>query len=178
MVSPCPGQVEVSIAMSNPCWRPMRQSDLPAIVAISERAHPLFPEDPEVFAEKQRLFGPFCFTLDHAEEVAGYCFAHPWMSNRAPPLNRLIGSPPRSPDCLFVHDVALAPGARGKGASGALIEILEGVAARHKLPAITLVSLYGSDRVWSRCGFAPADISAVEIKAYGPSALYMRKSLR
>lgn len=164
--------------MSNPCWRPMRQSDLPAIITISEQAHPLFPEAPEVFAEKQRLFAPFCFTLSHAREVVGYCFAHPWMSHRAPSLNRLIGSPPRAPDCLFIHDVALAESARGKGASGALIEILEGVAKRHQLPAITLVSLYGSDRLWRRHGFAPVDIRAGDIETYGPSALYMRKSLR
>jgi GNAT superfamily N-acetyltransferase len=156
----------------------MRQTDLPAIVAIAEQAHPSFPEDLEVFAEKQRLFEPFCFTLELDGAVAGYGFAHPWMRDRVPALNRLIGAPENSPDCIFVHDVALAPQARGKNASGALVARLAEVAGDHGLGVLALVSLYGADRAWRRHGFVPTDIAREAIAAYGPTALYMVRALR
>jgi GNAT superfamily N-acetyltransferase len=159
-------------------WRPMKAADLPVIGEIAQTAHPLFPEAPEIFAEKQRLFEPFCFTLEFEDSVAGYCFSHPWLRNRVPALNRLLGAPPESPDCLFLHDVALAPEARGKGASNRLVEILDGVAQRRGLNAIALVALYGSDRLWRREGFVATEIPEKEISSYGEAAIYMVRTPR
>lgn len=155
----------------------MRPTDLPAIVALAEEAHPLFPEEPEVFAEKQRLFEPFCFTLEVDGAVAGYCIAHPWVRDRVPALNRLLHASSETPDRLFLHDVVVARAARGKGASAALLEILENAAQDHGLNAINLVALYGSNRMWSRYGFEEVRIEKNEIKSYGSSAIYMQKSL-
>jgi GNAT superfamily N-acetyltransferase len=155
----------------------MKPADIPAVAEIAERAHPLFPEEPEVFAEKQRLFSSFCFILEFGGAIAGYCLAHPWTRNRVPTLNRLLESAPDTTDCLFVHDVAIAPSARGKGATGTLMETLVVTAKRHRLGAITLVSLYGSDRLWRRYGFVATDIERDQIASYGPSALYMSKSV-
>lgn len=156
----------------------MKAADLPVIGEIARQAHPLFPEAPEVFAEKQRLFEPFCFTLESRNAVVGYCFAHPWRRHRVPALNRMLDSAPQSADCLFLHDVALAPEARGKGASGRLVDILDGVARRHALGAITLVSLYGSDRLWNREGFVTTEIARSEISSYGATAVYMVRPVR
>lgn len=155
----------------------MKPADIPAVVEIAEQAHPLFPEEPEVFYEKQRLFGSFCFVLEFDGAVAGYCLAHPWMRNRVPALNSLLGSAPERIDCLFVHDVAIAPSARGNGATRNLMDTLVDTAGRHRLRAITLVSLYGSDRLWRRYGFVATDIERGQIASYGPSALYMCKLL-
>jgi GNAT superfamily N-acetyltransferase len=163
--------------MSDLSWRPMKTTDLQAVIEISEQAHPLFPEEPHVFAEKQRQFEAFCFTLEYRGAVTGYCLAHPWERGRVPALNRLLGSPLHTPDCLFIHDVALAREARGKGASVRLVEILADVAQCHGLKAITLVALYGSGRLWSRQGFVATEIEKQAIKSYGPSAIYMVKTL-
>lgn len=161
--------------MADLTWRPMRSTDLPGVLALAEAAHPLFPEEPEVFAEKQRLFAPFCFTLESDGAVAGYCIAHPWMRDRVPALNRLLQSPPETPDILFLHDIVVAPTARGGGASAALLEMLEDVAQHHGLNTIALVALYGSNRMWSRYGFEEMRIEKNEIKSYGTSAVYMQK---
>lgn len=155
----------------------MKQADLPAVVALAEEIHPQFPEDPTVFAEKQRLFEPFCFSLEFERAIAGYCIAHPWMREKVPVLNRLLGAAPQSPDCLFIHDVAVAPAARGKGATVALMESLTAVAQSCGLNTITLVALYGANQMWGRLGFHAAAIEKNEIKSYGPSAIYMQKSL-
>lgn len=155
----------------------MKQADLPAVAALAEEAHPQFPEEPTVFAEKQRLFEPFCFSLEFERAFAGYCIAHPWMRDKVPVLNRLLGAAPQSPDCLFIHDVAVAPAARGKGATVALMERLTAAGQSCGLNAITLVALYGSNQMWSRYGFHTAEIEKSEIKSYGPSAIYMLKSL-
>lgn len=155
----------------------MTQTDLPEVVALAEQAHPQFPEEPKVFAEKQRLFEPFCFTLQFGNAISGYCIAHPWMRDTVPALNRLLGGAPQSPDCVFIHDVAVAPSARGKGATAALMESLTAAAQSYRLNAITLVALYGSNQMWSRYGFHPAAIEKSEIKSYGPASIYMLKIL-
>lgn len=155
----------------------MKQTDLLSVAALAEQAHPQFPEDPKVFAEKQRLFEPFCFTLEFGSAIAGYCIAHPWMRDKVPVLNRLLGAAPQAPDCLFIHDVAVAPAARGKGATTALMESLTAAAQSYGLNAITLVALYGSNKMWNRYGFHAVAIEKTEIKSYGPSAIYMLKSV-
>ncbi len=163
--------------MVQPSWRPMKSTDLAAVSALAGDAHPSFPEEPAVFAQKQRLFEAFCFSLEFGGAFAGYCFAHPWMRYSVPALNRLLRAPPRAPDCLFLHDVVVAPMARGKGATSHLIELLESAARHHGLKAITLVSLYGSDRLWRRHGFEAAPIAEQEIRTYGATAIYMLKTL-
>lgn len=155
----------------------MKSTDLRAISALADEAHPSFPEEPAIFAEKQRLFQNFCFSLAFEDAVVGYCFAHPWLRNSVPALNRLLRTPPSAPDCLFIHDVVVAPLARGKGATANLIELLERAARCHGLEAITLVSLYGSNRLWLRYGFEATPIPGKEIKSYGTTAVYMLKSL-
>lgn len=155
----------------------MKQIDLPAVAALAEQAHPLFPEETSVFNEKQQLFEAFCFTLEFESAIAGYCISHPWMRDKVPVLNRLLGAAPQAPDCLFIHDVVVAPAARGKGATAVLMESLTVAAQSYGLNAITLVALYGSNRMWSRYGFHAAAIEKNEIKSYGPSAIYMLKSL-
>lgn len=155
----------------------MKPSDLPAITTLAEQAHPSFPEEPEVFAEKQALFEAFCFTLELDDAIAGYCIAHPWVRDRVPVLNQLLQSPPETPDRVFLHDIVVAPAARGNGAGAALLDLLESAARRHGLKAINLIALYGSNKVWSRYGFEQVPIDRTEIASYGPSAIYMRKPL-
>jgi GNAT superfamily N-acetyltransferase len=155
----------------------MKSTDLPAISALADEAHPSFPEEPSIFAEKQRLFEAFCFSLEFEDMIAGYCIAHPWMRDSVPALNRLLHASLPAPDCLFIHDVVVAPMARGKGATAALIDLLESAARRHGLKAITLVSLYGSNRLWRRYDFTAIPIPDRELKSYGTTAIYMQKSL-
>jgi GNAT superfamily N-acetyltransferase len=73
---------------------------------------------------------------------------------------------------LHLHDLALAPPARGQGLVAAAIAHLE--SAAHGLP-LTLIAVNGTRPLWQRYGFADA-LCAYDLAAdYGTDARYMRR---
>ncbi len=157
-----------------PAWRAMRSADLPGVVAVAGAAHPDLFESPEVFAEKLALFANGCFALDEGCALIGYAFAHPWRG--APPaLNHFLGAIPQDSDHLYVHDVALADAARGRGAGAAVVPRLVATARAAGLPALELVAVGGAERFWARHGFVATLRAAAS--GYGAGALRMRLTL-
>jgi len=165
--------------MSKPHWRPARVSDLRGIVAIATRIHPDLPERPEVLMEKMQLYPRGCRVLVVADTIAGYGLAHPWMQHRIPPLDGFLERLPEDADCLYVHDVAVLPDARG-GAAGAYVAGIEQLARSSGITTLALVSVYGTRALWERLGFRPVAPDAVlrdKLASYGTSATYMLREL-
>jgi GNAT superfamily N-acetyltransferase len=162
-----------------PQWRPASTPDLDAVRHIADRIHPELPERPEILAEKLALFAEGCFILAHDAAIFGYAIAHPWRLKQIPPLDTFLTALPPAPDCLFVHDVAVLPEARGHGAAAMLVAILTRIAKKHDLPRLALVSVYGTDVLWAGYGFKPAPDKALRtaLAAYGESAKYMIRKL-
>jgi hypothetical protein len=162
-----------------PAWRRLTESDLDAVNLIAERVHIDFAERPEVFAEKRRLYPLGCLALSLGDQVAGYVFSHPWRIGDAPALDAFLGALPASPDCLYLHDIAISVQARGSGAAGAAIAHLTELALAERLMAIALVSVHGTWPFWARAGFRDADDPSLVAKlaSYGPDARYMTKRL-
>jgi GNAT superfamily N-acetyltransferase len=160
-------------------WRPALAADLAELERIGNAIHASLQEGPEVFANKLALFPEGCFVLAQNGAVAGYGIAHPWVLGTVPALDRCIAALPPSPTCLYIHDVVVLPAVRGQGAAGVLVDRFEAIARRHRLPSITLVSVYGTDRLWERYGFQTASEPelADRLASYGATARYMRKSL-
>ena len=156
-------------------WRAMTEADLPAVQALADAAHPGLPERPEVLADKLRHFPGGCLVLAAGDAVAGYAFAHPWRQGSLPKLDAPIGALPPHADCLYVHDVVVAPAARGQGAAGTCIARLASLARTTGLPALTLVSVYDTWPMWQRHGFRVVDRPEMDavLADYGPSARYM-----
>lgn len=153
-------------------WRPLTQADLPDVARIAGVVHPELPERREVFEEKLRLFPTGCFAFETAGGVAGYALAHPWTLDDIPPLDSFLKRLPSAPDCLYLHDVALLPAARGAGAAAALLTTLTRIASDRNLPALALVSVYGTARLWGRLGFEETTPTK-KLGDYGPTARYM-----
>jgi hypothetical protein len=105
-------------------WRAVTAADLAAIQRLADIQHVSLPERPEVFAEKFELFRDGCLVLVQEGTVVGYCLSHPWLLRDIPPLDTLLRHLPPSPECLFIHDLAIEQRARGKGATGILVEFL------------------------------------------------------
>ena len=160
-------------------WRAMTAADLADVVRIAAAAHPGLEERPDVFAEKLRLYPAGCLALEVGGAVAGYAFSHPWLIGDAPALDAFLGALPPAPDCLTLHDLALAPEARGRGAAAAAIDRLTGLAAAERLPAMTLVAVRGTHTFWARFGFieSSGDRLAAKLAAYGDGARAMTKRL-
>lgn len=157
-------------------WRPLRVGDLAEVDRIGGIVHPAYPERREVPAERLSLFPEGCFAADGADLV-GYAISHPGTFGQPPALDTLLGALPASPDCLYLHDVALLPAARGLGLGGALVDRLIGLARRLRLGRLALVAVNRSVPYWAAHGFAqpeprPAGLAA-KLASYGGEATYL-----
>ena len=162
-------------------WEPLRPCDLVALGRIAGIVHPAYPERDEVPAERLALFGPGCFAAWAGPAMVGYAISHPARRGDPPALDTLLGTLPTAPDCLYLHDVALLPAARGAGLGAALIARLVPLARARGLPALALVAVGGSCRYWAARGFRrppePSAGLAAKLASYGDSAAYMERPL-
>jgi len=165
--------------MSKPHWRRAHATDLEAISAIAARIHPELPERREVLAEKMQLYPDGCRVLATSNGIAGYGLAHPWMQQRIPPLDGFLERLPDAADCLYVHDVAVLPDARG-GVARAYVAEIEQLARSSGIATLALVSVYDTRPMWERLGFQPVTPDAAlraKLASYGASATYMLREL-
>lgn len=169
--------IDLKKRQETPSWRHLRPSDLPALVRLADEMHPDAHERAEVFQEKLHLFPEGCFALEGGDGILGYAISHPWMENDIPPLDAFLDRLPDAPDCLFLHDVAIAAEGRGRGAAATLIGRLADIAQRERLPSLALVSMYGTATLWRRLGFERfgSDALSARLANYGAGAVYMKK---
>jgi ribosomal protein S18 acetylase RimI-like enzyme len=154
----------------------MTEADLDAVCAVARTAFPNHPEDREVFADRLALNPGGCFVLAAGEGPArGYLIAYPWRLDEAPALNTVVGRLPEAPDVLYLHDLALAPDARGGGHAARIVERLAQQAAQARWPAIALVAVNRAAPFWAGLSFEPRDTPEMTAKlaSYGEGARYM-----
>ena len=160
-------------------WRPMRAANLPAVATLADRVHVEHPEAPAVFAERLDLFPAGCFTLAQGAAVIGYAIAHPARSDAPPALNTMLGKLPDDADCLYLHDIALAPEARHQGHGADLLARMVELARQHGLANLALIAVSGSGPFWRRLDFRPCENASISRKlaSYGAEAAYMVRRL-
>jgi|APTNR8051073442_1049403.scaffolds.fasta_scaffold18745_2 GNAT superfamily N-acetyltransferase len=164
-------------------WQPLTEADMDTVAAIAARLHPGLPERTAVLAEKWRLCPDGCRKLLCGGVMRGYGLSHPGTLARPPKLDCLMGGLPDPADCLFLHDVAVLPEARGRGASVAFIAHAAAVATARRLPSLALIAAYGTGRLWRRFGFedVPPEVTvgdgAASLAAYGADARYLSRRL-
>lgn len=161
-------------------WRPMRPTDIDAVVEVARLSFPDHFEDRACFQNRLALYPRGCFVLAESEGAArGYLIAYPWKAESAPPLNTVIEGLPAQPDLIYLHDLALRPEARGGGVTGAIVERLAEQATEDGWPAIALVAVNDAVGFWSRHGFVEqlAEAMAAKLASYGADARYMLRPL-
>ncbi len=159
-----------------PAWRPMAEGDIDAVERIAGLIHPSFHERPEVFVERLALFPAGSLIADAPEGPVGYAVAHPWLLGRPPALDSLLGAIPPAADCLYLHDVAILPAARGRKLTERLVGRLRQLAAELGLHRLALTSVNATAVMWARYGFAtvaPDAALAAKLATYGDDAVYM-----
>ena len=164
---------------ARPYWRPATGADLDAINRIADSIHVGLPERPEVLADKFNLIRDACLVLLHGQDIVGYGISHPWLLFDVPALDRFLGQLPAAPDCLYIHDVAMLPVARGQGAAGAYVDLVAGLAHQHGIASLALVSVYNTHVAWARYGFSVVANERLDGKlaSYGDTARYMVRRL-
>ncbi len=153
----------------------MAAGDLAPVFDLQCRAHESDYHEPRAaLASRFDLGREACLVAELGRRPLAYLLAHPWAG--APPrlhepLARLA-----APDHLFLHDLAVAPEARGIGAAGALVAGLIEYAGRSAYAEIRLVALAGADGFWLRLGWSAAPGAALD-RTYGAGARSMRRWL-
>jgi GNAT superfamily N-acetyltransferase len=169
----------------------MRESDLPGVMRVADEIHRDLPEAEAVFRERLALFPAGCFVLvdeddgdgdgvesdvDNRDAVGGYVVSFPIRRGRPPALNALLdgGGIPVDADQYYLHDLAVLPRFRGRGAAAEGIGRVLEVAQRYA--SVCLISVYGTVAFWRRFGFVPEPVDAAlqeKLRGYGPGASYM-----
>lgn len=137
----------------------MRDIDLPAVMAIQRACY--LPEMNEPLHIMQRRLGcvpQYCWIAVLAEKTVAYLMSYPSRLGRITRLGDDF-SPATAADSLYLHDLAVAPEAGGKGVGQALV--------RHALAeggwlSAGLVCVQAAQAFWQRQGFAPGYPLAAE----------------
>jgi ribosomal protein S18 acetylase RimI-like enzyme len=163
------------VSSPSPAWRPLTETDLPALARIAAKVHPDFPEEDAIFAERLALAPDWCFALADGKSLYGYVLSHPW-AGPPPKLDTLLGALRDPPTHGYVHDLALLPEARGGGHGRVIVSRLISLANSQRLDAVALVAVSGSAPFWQRHGFRIAPPPG-PLAGYGPDARYMLRDL-
>ena len=160
-------------------WRALTTLDLPMVEAIAAVVHPDFPEDTEVFAERQRLYPDGARFLELGGVPSGYIISHPWTFKSLPALNRRLGAIPRDGSTYYLHDLALLNKARGTGAAAMIVGEVINHARACGLPNISLVAVNQSQPFWHKHGFRVVEVPELKDKlaSYEAAAHFMVKPL-
>lgn len=161
-------------------WRLMAPDDLGYVTTLAARVHPDYPEDTIIFAERLHLAPAGCLSLILDGQFSGYLISHPWRGVLSPPLNTLLGTLPAPADRWYIHDLAIAPQARGKGYAQLAITLAEQAARKAGLNTLTLTSTRHALQFWAKQGFAPEAVSAEEqaiLASYDPEASLLSRPI-
>lgn len=160
-------------------WRALTTLDLPSVEAIAAVVHPDFPEDPEIFAERQRLYPDGTRLLELAGVPSGYIISHPWHFKSLPALNSRLGAIPPDASTYYLHDLALLNKARGTGAAAMIVGEIIDHARAAGFPNLSLVAVSGSHHFWHKHGFRVVKVPelAETLASYELTARFMVKPL-
>ena len=175
----CP--VVLLVSMPPYVLRPLQQWSIDAILAVQEKAYaPFLVEQAHVLQGKLDA-GPPGHPLswgaalaDAPDELCGYAIAVPWSSKQVPMWNHTRLVSPQQADCLYVHDIAVAPRHHGSGLANRLMQQVLNQGASCDWPQAALVAVQGADNYWRRFGFAPAP--GPDVGSFGPDAVWMMRA--
>lgn len=160
--------------------RTMAESDIPAVLAIQVVCYTaLTPESDASLHAKLSASQSTCFIASIGGDVVGYLISLPWEFSNPPALNAQTCRLPDSPDCLYLHDLAVAPEARRFGTGRALVDAFLAQLQASGLGRASLVAVQDSAPYWERYGFRPVPLSApleAKLATYGERVLYMALS--
>lgn len=161
--------------------RRMSEHDIPAVLAVQEESYASeLLETAEVVRQRLQAFPDLAWVAEDAAGVCAYLFGYRSRTGEVTPLDGAFAEPADA-NCLYLHDLAVASRAAGRGIGPALVErnLAQGRASQLKYSA--LVSVQDSQPFWSRLGYAAHEAldeaQACNLASYGVPAIYMVKAL-
>ncbi|WP_427981855.1 GNAT family N-acetyltransferase [Agarivorans sp.] len=147
----------------------------PQIVELQGQVYlSIEPETLQVLKSKWLNSPDSCFIYQEQGEVIGYLLAHAWHGQTPPKLFKPLTTNSQA-SVLFLHDLAVAKAAAGRGIGKSLFTHLLKTALAKGYQQIMLVAVQDSFPFWQKQGFKtvnqPVDPS------YGEAAQLMIKTL-
>jgi predicted N-acetyltransferase YhbS len=157
--------------------RMMATADIPAVLEIQAVCYTeVTPESNEPLHAKLSASQSTCFIASLEDDIVGYLISLPWEFSNPPALNAETCRLPLSPNCLYLHDLAVTPSARKFGAGRALVKTFLTQLRDLGLGRASLVAVQGSAPYWERYGFRVVPPSAplkAKLASYGKDVEYM-----
>ncbi|MCU0790349.1 MAG: GNAT family N-acetyltransferase [Nitratireductor sp.] len=159
--------------------RMMAEADIPVVLEIQAVCYTeLTPESGRSLHAKLEASRSTCLIASIEGATVGYLIALPWEFSSPPVLNAETCRLPAAPDCLYLHDLAVAPDARRYGTGRALVEALLARLGELGLGRASLVAVQNSAPYWERHGFRAVPLSEplkAKLSTYGADAQYMER---
>jgi len=157
--------------------RAMHASDLPAILRVQGLCYiPEMNEDADTWRDRLAAAADFAWVAEIGSEVCAYLATYPSRLDKVTPLGGefVLAAPA---DCLYFHDLAVAPSAAGRGLGRRLVEQALQAARQHGLTHAALVCVQDALAFWQRYGFVErlplAPAGAAALTTYPPPARYL-----
>jgi ribosomal protein S18 acetylase RimI-like enzyme len=161
--------------------RSMATTDIDAVLAIQAEAYSDdVLEGASVIAARLATAPDTAWVAQSEQGVQAYLVTYPSRLGSMTPLGENFQCATH-PDCLYLHDLAVAPAANGAGMGQALIHEAIRYAEGQGYPFSALISVQNSVRFWQRQGFRVVEILSQPQQAvlatYTGPAYYMSKTL-
>ena len=161
--------------------RAMALADVSAVLNIQRACYPGdFLESAEVITQRLHSPGNLSGVAERGGVVCAYLAAYRSRPGKLTPLHGGFDTVAQ-PDTVYLHDMAVAPAAKGQGLAQRLVEHLWAQGRSEGLVCSALVSVQGSQPFWERLGYrvqALVDPAQQQnLASYGAGAYYMLKPL-
>lgn len=160
--------------------RAMTIADMADVDCIQRQCYTgLEPESVRSLAAKLNASPASCFVAESLGQLAAYVIAVPAVAGQVPALNADYYVLPEQPDCLYLHDLAVSPAARGTGAGTLLVKQVLQAAASAGFTQMALIAVQGSVSYWQRYGFEVCEAGVelqVKLRSYGDDVHYMQRN--
>lgn len=160
-------------------WTPLHDWPLDSILALQAQAYaPALREKGAVLQAKRDASSrmhPLSWAVASAlapTRLCAYAIACPWRNDMPAQWNH-VHLPPAAPDCLYVHDIAVAADWQGHHLAAGLLQRILDEGDKLGYRQAVLIAVQGAERYWCRHGFVPD--RAAGMSGFGDSAIRMTR---
>lgn len=168
-------------------FRLMKETDIPAVVAIQDESYSPASIEPEpTIRSRLRRTSDTAWVAEDGMGVCAYLVGYRSVVGKVTPLHADFRAE-KDADCLYLHDLAVARRANGKGIGPALVGLALDQGMRAGLAYSALVSVQDSKDFWMKLGYreesereesALMTAQAANLETYDGPAFYMVKVLQ
>lgn len=161
--------------------RLMQIADLNAVVRLQDHCYAdEFYESPQVVAKRLMLYPQSCWLACYQDKIWGYLFSYPSRLGQVNPLGAEFGQYEQA-NCLYLHDMAVSPDARGQGVATTLLQQALNYAGTLGLSHAALVAVQNSAAFWQQQQFDVvedlSEAASMALTSYGADAIYLARRL-